>query len=381
MTKLLLIISSSILGGVVLAYTYILQFPSPSSSPIKIPVFSQKEVIGFLPYWLLNRAQKDYSQDITTLTYFALRTNSDGSILKLSSANQAEPGYHALYSGKVDTFLQNAKTKGLKLSLTLDSGDQTAIQGLVATPSANAKRLITDTLPIMQKYGFSDLNLDIEYTSQASPQMRSNFAEFIKNVRALLPKEDTLTLEISTLDVIQNQLIDTKAISPFADHIVLMAYDYHTPDSFISGPIAPLNGAGTVNEYDVTTAIEEALQMAPSQKIILGIPLYGYEWETLGTTPRSATIPGSGVTASVKRVNDLLSSCSTCSAQFDNVNQESFVSYFNQDTNTTHMLFFPTAASTKAKINFANSKNLGGLALWALGYEGGDLLNPLTSYK
>lgn len=352
-----------------------------------IPVISplartqSREVIGFLPYWLLDRAQSTYDKDITTLTYFALRIDKDGSILKLNKPTEAEPGWYALKSGKVNQFLDNAKKHHVALSLALDSGDVHAIDAFISHPAQNAKRLTDEVVPMMKQHGFSDLNLDVEYTQEASPAAQHNFTAFVQHVRANLPPDMTLTLEISPIEAIMQRLIIPKDVAPYADYIVIMAYDYHAPDSFVTGPVAPLGGAGISSEYDVATAVNKTVQVVPSYKVILGMPLYGYEWETLGRVPRSAVIPGSGVLASSRRVETLIGSCASCSAQIDKTAHESYISYFNDDTHTQHILFFPDQQSTIAKIDFARKTGLGGIALWALGYEGNTILTPLASYK
>src|SRR4029078_3375483 len=128
-------------------------------------------------------------------------------------------------------------------------------------------------------------------------------------------KLGTLTVEISSSDLIRHNLIDPKNISAFADSIVIMAYDYHFAGSEVTGPVAPMGGGGDEAEYDTILALEKAIEVIPSQKIILCIPLYGYQWETLDDIPRSAVIPGTGQTASNSRVENLLSDCATCSAQ------------------------------------------------------------------
>lgn len=338
-------------------------------------------MIGFLPYWLLSKANEDYSNDITTLAYFALRIDSDGSIVTHTSPTEAEPGWYALTSGKADSFLQQAKAHNINLSLVIDSGDINAINNFIATPTKSADTLVSNITPLMQLSGFTDLNLDIEYTKQASAGARTNFVQFVKEVHQALPKDTTLTLEISPIDTVQSQLIDIKRVSAYADKVVIMAYDYHATDSLVTGPVAPLFGAGIVSEFDVATAVDKALQCMPPQKLILGIPLYGYEWETIGTVPRSAAIPGSGVLASNSRIETLLANCPTCKVTADTDAQESFISYFSSDTNTNHIIVFPDKNSTSAKIDLANQKGLGGLALWALGYEGNTMLNPLNTYK
>jgi spore germination protein YaaH len=343
----------------------------------------QRQVIGFLPYWLLDFVKSDYSADITTLTYFALNVDGSGNIVKLSNPQQEEPGWYTLESGKLDPFINNAKKNNIKLSLLISSGNANAINQLMEKPQQHADTLVKDVAPIMKHYGFTDLNLDIEDTSHASQIEQMHFTQFVQTVDQLLNKQKlgTLTVEISPTDAIQANLINLSAISPFANTIILMAYDYHSTASFVTGPVAPLNGAGISLEYDVTTAVEKALQDTPPEKLILGMPLYGYEWETLNTAIRSAIIPGSGDIASNNRMESLLSECATCSAYFDNDSQEMYVTYQNQDTGTFSQIYFPDEQSVTSKIELANKENLSGVALWALGYEGDTMLSPLSAYK
>jgi spore germination protein len=160
-----------------------------------------------------------------------------------------------------------------------------------------------------------------------------------------------------------------------------MAYDFHSPDSIIAGPVAPLNGAGVNSEYDVTTAVERLLQTISGEKLVLGMPLYGYEWETLNTAVRSAIIPGTGVLASNSRAESMLSECATCSAFFDSESQEAFIVYRDPSNGVYHQISFPNQQSVETKLALANKKNLNGVALWALGYEGNSILKPLADYK
>lgn len=351
--------------------------------PLNIKTKESNQVIGFLPYWLLDKASINYSSEITMLTYFALNVDGNGHIVKLSNPQQEEPGWYALSSGRLDPFFANARKNNVKLSLLISSGDASAINQLVSKPEQHADNLINDVTPLMKEYHFSDLNLDIEDTSTASASAQANFTQFVADVKQQLDKKQlgTLTLEISPTDPIIPNLINIAAVSRYADNIVLMAYDYHSSVSYVTGPVAPLNGAGTDLEYDVTTAVEKTMQMAPPGKIILGMPLYGYEWETLSTALHSAIIPGTGVTASDNRMESFLPTCATCSAFLDNESQEEFVVYQDQTSGDYHQIFFPTEQSVASTINLAKQKQLGGVALWALGYEGSGMLTPLTSYK
>ena len=246
----------------------------------------------------------------------------------------------------------------------------------------HADNFISDASSIMKKYGFSDLNLDVEYLDTASEEARMHFTQFAKEVKKELKNQNlgTLSIDVSPTAFIKNYLVNPFDISKYVDSIIIMGYDYHFQGSYVTGPVAPIFGAGTVSEFDIQTAVQKALTIFPSQKIILGAPLYGYEWETIGTDPRSPVIPGTGLIASSQRVQQLLETCATCSAQFDSVAQEKYVIYKDVNTDSFHQIFYPDKDAMSAKIKFVEKYNLGGIALWALGYEDSTILSPLENY-
>lgn len=341
------------------------------------------QVIGFLPYWFTSQVDKNYDKYITTLTYFGLKIGIDGKIVKLDAPDEEEPGWHALRSGKVDPFFTNAKKDHIKLSLLVFSGNEATISALLSNPTLHAQNLVEEVKPIMQKYGFKDLNLDIESVSEASPEARIKFTAFVKEVKKNMDKDHlgTLTIDVSPTALIRPYLINLTEIRETVDYVVLMAYDYHYRGSSVTGAVSPIGGAGEIAEFDVETGVKEALKILPPRKIFIGTPLYGYEWETLGNTPRSAVMPASGQTATNQRAEEFIESCASCSARIDPEARESYVVYRDQQTGTYHQMFYPDEQATVEKIKLANTYNLGGLALWALGYEGKSILNPLEKYK
>lgn len=340
----------------------------------------KKEVIGFLPYWLLDKAQTDYSRYISTLTYFSLTLENDGTIKKYNNPGELEPGWYTLTSGKAEPFLTQATKSKVKLSLLVFSGNNDNIAELLTDPTGHARQLLTEIKPVMQEYGFTDLNMDIENGGEASDEARMKFGQFIRQIKNGLEKNQTLTIDITGDDLVKRKLIDVAYVGQMADRIVIMAYDYHSPGSSVTGPVSPLGGGGSVAEYDVQTAVAEALRILPAEKIILGIPLYGYEWETIGDSPRSGIIPGSGMTASNFRVEELLKICNDCIQSMDEIAKEAYVIFKGQSTGIFHQIFYPDKTATEYKVNYAIDKDIGGLALWALGYEGKIILEPLTDY-
>jgi spore germination protein len=345
--------------------------------------FGGREVIGFLPYWLIGKAQAHYSNVLTTLAYFSLSLGEDGSVRKLTNPQETEPGWYTLSSGKFTSFLSTAKADNVKLSLVVFCADHDTIGAILADPVSHADNLTADVIPVMQKYGFTDLNLDMEYGGEASPAARLAYMQFIARIKERLIDQSkyTLTVEISPSDLIRPGLTDLKRIGEIADHVILMTYDYHYAGSSVTGAVAPLGGAGVSAEYDTETAVQNALAVIPAKKVILGIPLYGYEWETIAIASHSAVIPGTGLTASNRRIEDLLHSCASCSAHFDTDAQEAYLVYRDSQTGTYHQITFPDKQAVAAKVSYATQEKLGGIGLWALGYEGSTELSPLTDYK
>ena len=370
----------------VLAGCYIAkQQPATLISPLGFPLLhtQTKEVIGFLPYWLLSSAKESYTPYITTLTYFGLTMGGDGHIVTKTSPSESEPGWHSLNAGRANNLLAAAKQDRLKLSLLVFAAKENDIYTSLSSPQRSAENLVQDIIPIMQQHGFSDLNLDIESISNASESARQQFISFVSSVNEQLKSKGpyTLTAEITASDSIKNKLIDVAKLASIVDRIVIMAYDYHYMGSIVSGPVSPLSGGESVYEFDVATAVREAKKYVPTQKLILGVPLYGYEWETITTATGSAVLPGSGLTASTARVENILKTCATCTTTFLPVGQEAYTFFPDPKRQTYHFIYYPTAQSTASKISLSETENLGGVAVWALGYEDSTVLEPLKKYK
>lgn len=371
--KIVLFILVAVLGaGCAVGTMYLLGVsPVRFDNPILTTVgITKPEIVGFLPYWLIPKATKDYSKYITTLTYFGLSLNGDGTIKKLNNPGEEEPGWTALKAHKFPAY--NAKQ-----SLLVISGDDEVIGSIVNDPVTSANNLVSEVSPIMKDQGFTDLNLDIESFLDASPAAQANFTTFVKTVKNGM--HTTVTLDLIPIALVKEKLYDARALGQIVDRIVLMTYDFHYTGSFTAGANAPIGGAGTTLEYDTETAVKEALKVMPANKILLGIPLYGYEWETIQNVSESATIPGGASVASSARVEEVLSQCASCSAVTDPVAKEPYVifpknDYFNE-------IYFENADSMKTKIAMAQKYRLAGVALWALGYEDSTMLAPFTDYK
>ena len=385
MIKAILISIAGLVIGAASAFIIFKNNPKTMSQVNEIlpRIIAQKpQVIGFLPYWLISKDQNDYANYVNNISYFSLTVDSDGTILKETRPTETEPGWLALKSGKVDPVLAAAKKNNQRRTLVVFSGNQESINELVSDPVAHAQNLMTEVSPILTQYDFTDINIDIENFSEASESARQNFTAFTKTIHDELKKQNspvTISIDVSPIVLIKPYLINVTAISPYVDQVIFMTYDFHYQGSSVTGAVSPIGGGGSSAEFDVDISIKEALKILSPERIILGAPLYGYEWETLSDYPHAAVIPGTGITASNQRIENLLQNCASCSAKFDEVSKESYLIYKDQETNTYHQFFYPDAKAMQEKVDLVHQYRLGGIALWALGYEGNSILEPLKS--
>ncbi len=144
-----------------------------------------------------------------------------------------------------------------------------------------------------------------------------------------------------------------------------MGYDIHTPKGS-PGPVAPLEGAVSILGF-----MQSYLEKVPSDKLILAVPYYGYDWplkpDGTATGEPGRTLPYAEIASMSKGKNII----------WDEVAQTPSIRYVDTETSTPRILFFENIRSLGAKYDFINKKNLKGMGIWALGYDG--LNNDLRS--
>jgi spore germination protein YaaH len=144
---------------------------------------------------------------------------------------------------------------------------------------------------------------------------------------------------------------DYARIGKAADFVTLMAYD--EPGSY--GPVAALPWVQKVLTYTE--------QYIPKAKISLGVPTYGWIWDTdTNTMIRSAPY---------QKAQDLLSSGDYTSKGFDAASQTSWIAY-TEGTGANlvnYKLWYEDAASLQTKLQLAESQKIRGISVWIIGME------------
>jgi spore germination protein YaaH len=362
------------LAGIVLTILAILAVIFSPASTLLSPVgnsltsnvsrFSSKPyvILGFAPYWNLKKLYPASLQNITHFAYFHLLLNGDGTIYTKVNRRAENPGYtnyKRLVAGAID--------HGNKpLILTFMPESQSALASIVNSETARQKTIAT-ILDSLTKTGAKGVNIDFEPVGDTPPSVRDNFTLFIKELRPQLNKLDgLLTISIYPSAGNKPRIWDLSALAPATDYFVVMTYDYTMPGDNNAGPNAPLRGAGELFDNDIVKNISELITVIPSEKILLGIPFYGYQWNTADDT-KYATTSGYGSTASLERIQQMLDN-QTISLLWDR-NTLTPYGIATSSAGKTSQIYFENQTSIQLKIEFVKSAHLGGIALWALGYE------------
>lgn len=328
----------------------------------------QIKVTSFLPYWNL---KDDYQIDwnaFDTLIYFDLLVDQDGYIIHRENG-EMEPGWRNFQSDKVQKVLTMAKKRGKKVGISIAAFDDEVLTGVPADVGKQ-QTLIGEIMGLMAEYGFNHINIDFEYFPKTEDkEFGQNFNIFLDNLRrAIKQKNDNIVLSVDIYPkaVIRNTPYKVREMSAIADQTILMAYDFFNILSENSGPVAPLK-TNNEKEYSITQTLQAYIGKIEMNKLTLGIPLYGYEWQTVDDQPRSSTVPRTGQTASYRRVKELIAD-KDLTVNWDATASSPWLWY--ETDGELHQIYFENMESLKLKIQLAEQLHLGGIAFWALGYEG-----------
>jgi spore germination protein YaaH len=153
-----------------------------------------------------------------------------------------------------------------------------------------------------------------------------------------------------------------------------MAYDFHRPTSDAAGPVAPLNSAGTNSDYDLNIMIKDFLSQIAPNKLILGVPYYGYNWVVEDDGKYSKRIEGTVETGfSQSQIYDVIMSDIDelgLDVKWDEGAQVPYYSYVSPETGSARQVYFENTTSLKKKFEFVKANTLAGVGIWALGYDG-----------
>ena len=338
---------------------------------IRPPAKPPKIVYGYLPYWNLDTVS--IQPELTHLAYFSLGIAADGTILT-KTADGTEPGYSKLGSDKLMELTGQVAPSNRTFEIVLTQFNSDDIYAFINNPEAHQK-LITSLDSVLLAYPVSGVNIDVEYVGEVTPELRAKFVMFITQLRQHLNtkyKGINLSVAVYASAAAKMQLWDIAALAPQIDYLVVMAYDFHRRSSPQAGPVAPLFGSDTHWDSDIHHYLKAFLAQIPGEKILLGVPFYGYGWQTVSTDAQANTYPDTGRTFTYEKILELLARKKELKLKerWQEDALSPWLTYVENDE--TYVVYYENPLSLAYKLEYVRELKLGGIAIWALGYEGGD---------
>ncbi len=274
--------------------------------------------------------------DMVSPYYFSL--GADGTVKNMEETD-------------TNSLLRAARVK--ILPMVKNEAHNAAFTPQIATPEAREK-LATTIADLVVPRNYDGINIDFE---DVRPEDRALLTDTVARIAAKIrPSGKLVTQAIvgKTSDSTTGYggAFDYAALAPSLDLALFMAYDYHYAGGD-PGPVAPI---GWVR--DVTTF---AVKTFGASKVLLGIPLYGYDWNiTSGGVAKAVTYP-----QALER-----SKRDGATRSIDLASQSEVVRY-KESNGDQHEVWFESAATFDAKFALVRQAGAAGFGLWRIGQEDG----------
>lgn len=309
-----------------------------------------KIVFGWHPYWSNGKEdQYDWSL-MSDLSFFSYEVDA--------TTGNANTTHGWMTNDAVDSALAN----GLRVNLcvTLFSNHAT----LFGNPSA-VQNLISNLISTVQARGAHGVNIDFEGISASQKTNFTNFMiDLCNQMHAAIPNSQVSTVLYA---VDWNNIFDIAALDPYVDLYTIMGYAYYYSNSGTAGPTDPLYHFGSSYNYTLSKTVTDYLNKgANPDKLVLGLPYYGYEWPTVSASIPSAT-SGSGYSRTFQQIKNNTSG--NYSVANETWEYNTFSTNYTFNSSGQKQAFINSGFDMKERLELINHTGIAGMAIWALGYD------------
>ncbi len=254
-----------------------------------------------------------------------------------------------------ERIIEEADDEGVRPMMVVTSMNEEGMfsEGPAASVFRNRQareNLINNICLTIEKKGLGGVDFDLEYISG---EYADDYVELVRETRERLSPWGYLTtvaLAPKTSDDQKGQIYeghDYKGMGNAADYCLLMTYEwgyaYGEPMA-----ISPMRSVRQVVEY--------ALGVIPSEKILLGLNNYGYDWKLpFKQGERAETLLTRQAGARAERYG--------AQVMFDETARAPFFEYQDSQGNA-HIVWFENEKSWRERIALVGEYNLAGVGIW-----------------
>ena len=226
------------------------------------------EVFGYAPYWSLPQQRSFPVGDFSTLAYFAVDVNPDGTV------QQSGPGWDGYQSQDLVDLVSRAHAAGDRVVLTATDFSQPSLDAITHDPSAG-RVLGESLLALVEAKHLDGVNLDFEGNGSGDQAGLDRLVAQVGDIlRVANPTYQFTMATYASSAGDPDGFYDIRGLARSVDAFFVMAYDVN------QGPAAgPSAGSGP---YSDAQYMEQYVSAVGASKVILGVPLFGYDMATAG---------------------------------------------------------------------------------------------------
>lgn len=274
-------------------------------------------------------------------TWFSLK-DSDGELFRsYASAKYVERahGYGLKVWGVWDDF-----------NYRLDNQTQVDSYGILSS-TTRRQAMAQNMVDTAMELGLDGINIDFE---ELTDEARPHFNQFLREL-SVLCRKNGLVLSVDDkvpLNSLNTQRFDIQGL--VVDYVIMMGYDEHWGGCQEAGSVASM-------EF-VTGGLDRILEHVPAKKVINALPFYTRLWKTEGTAVTDTAIPVRNVEECLKNYGKTLEM-----AEWDEALCQNYIEW-QGDNNTLYQMWIEDTESLRVKLNAMGARNIGGVAVWRLGF-------------
>jgi chitinase len=312
-------------------------------------VLPQQKIVGYFESWAGLSPDKVEYQNLTHIIHAFAWPDTDGTIGRA----------YGIPDTSLISLAHQANDKVLVSFTNIDS-----INGLgkILADSSLRSIFISNLIQFLAANHYDGIDIDWEYPTAAQS---SKLTELVKEIRQRFDRINSALLISMAIPPNQyyGQYYEVENLLPYVDWFSILAYNFHGPWSAHSGHNAPLYPSPEDSDGDDSNSVQymRVIRSIPASKILLGVPFYGLEFNSKGLyKPFTGSVP----TLNYSALPDTLSA----GKWYYNWDSVSDVPYYIK-SDSTKFISIDDTTSIRLKTQFSISENLGGIMIWALGFD------------
>jgi hypothetical protein len=267
--------------------------PTPdSSAAADQPPLAAHENFAFAPYWTLGQAPTFDITGLSTIAYFSIGVNPDGTLAESGA------GWSGFESQDLVDLISRAHAAGERVVLTVNDFGQSSLDALTSSPTA-AGSLSAALIPLLQAKSLDGVNFDFEGDGSGDQAGLTNLIAAVSTALRSADSHWQITMDTyasSAGDA--GGFYDIPALARSVDAFFVMDYELNLAAS--PSATSPL----TSSAFSSLTTLEQYAKAVPVSKVILGLPFFGIDWPTTnGTMAARAAGPAADIADSEAQGN------------------------------------------------------------------------------